>query len=219
MAIQERVVVEAVAGLPLGGNEEGLIPAFGLYLTKHFADYYNRISYGLLREFFRQAPELAEDARELLVEAGHVCAFNTFGGIMTSVEWDAVVRPMIASREDWIHGMVAVVNALGWGRWEVASLVPGERLVVRIHDGYEAAGHARDYPRAAAPCCFLASGGVGGLMNLVYQGDVTARPSFTEAYYLEVFRAPRSFRAREVRCLAMGDPCCEVVAERMSAEA
>jgi predicted hydrocarbon binding protein len=219
MAIRERVIVEAVSGLPLGGNEEGLIPAFGLYLTKHSADYYNRISFGLLHEFIRQAPDLAEDARELLVEAGHVCAFNTFGGIMTSVEWDAVVRPMIESREDWIRGMVAVVNALGWGRWEVQSIAPGERLVVRIHDSYEATGFVRDYPRAEAPRCFLAAGGVGGLMNLVYQGDVTARPTFTEAYYLEVFRDPRSFRARETRCLAMGDPYCEIVAERMTAEA
>ncbi|MFT3765198.1 MAG: hypothetical protein QM820_06735 [Minicystis sp.] len=216
MAIQERAIVEAVSGLSLAGNEEGLIPAFGLYLTKHFADYYNRISYALLGDFDRRAPELAEDARELLVEAGHVCAFNTFGGIMTSVEWDAVVRPMIETREDWVHGIVAVVNAFGWGRWEVASLAPGERLVARIHDGYEATGFIRDYPRADGPRCFLATGGVAGIMNLVYQGDVTARPSFTEAHYLEVFRDPRSFRAREVRCLAMGDPCCEIIAERMS---
>ena len=218
MAIQERVVVEAVSGLPLAGNDEGLIPAFGLYLTRHSADYYNRISYGLLYDFIRQASELADDARELLMEAGRVCAFNTFGGIMTSVEWDAVVRPMIEAREDWVHGMVAVVNAFGWGRWQVQSLTPGERLVLRIHDGYEATGFVRDYPRADAPRCFLATGGAVGLMNLVYQGDVTTRPAFTEAYYLDVFRDPRSFRGREVRCLAMGDPYCEIVAERASAE-
>ncbi|APR80004.1 Hypothetical protein A7982_05351 [Minicystis rosea] len=217
MAIREREIIEAVTGLSLAGNEEGLIPAFGLYLTKHFADYYNRISYALLGDYNRRAPELAEDARELLVEAGHVCAFNTFGGIMTSVEWDAVVAPMIETPTDWVHGIVAVVNALGWGRWQVSALAPGERLVVQIDDGYEATGHLRDYPRADGPRCFLATGGVAGIMNLVYQGDVTQRPVFDEAYYLEVFRNPRSFRAREVRCLAMGDPCCEIVAERMTA--
>jgi len=119
MAIEQRVITEAVAGLGFSGNEEGLIPAFGLYLTKHPADYYNRISYGLLGAFARENPELEEDAIALLTEAGHVCAFHTFGGIMSSVEWDAVVMPMIQSLEDWVYGMVAVVNAFGWGYYEI----------------------------------------------------------------------------------------------------
>ncbi|MCC6557795.1 MAG: 4-vinyl reductase [Polyangiaceae bacterium] len=216
MAIDERTIVLAVAGLGFSGNEEGLIPAFGLHLTRHFADYYNRISYGLLGDFVRRLPELSVDATELLVEAGHVCSFHTFGGIMMSVEWDAIVRPMIEGREDWVRGMVGVVNAFGWGRWRVASLSPGERLVLEIEDSYEAAGFARDYPMADGPRCFLATGGVAGLMNLVYQGDVTARPALTEAHYVEVFRHPRSFRAREVRCAAMGDARCEIIAERMT---
>jgi predicted hydrocarbon binding protein len=218
MAIVERAIVEAVAGLGFKGNEEGLIPAFGLHLTMHFADYYNRVSYGLLGALTRESDDVAEDGRALLTEAGHVCAFNTFGGIMTSVEWDAVVQPMIETREDWVRGMIAVVNALGWGRWEIASLHGGERIEVVLHDSYEATGYVRDYPRADSPRCFLAAGGVAGVMNLVYQGDVTARPAFTEAYYLETFRDPRSFRARETRCVAMGDPRCEIVAERMRAD-
>lgn len=215
MAIDERTIVEAVSGLGFEGNDEGLIPAFGLYLTKHFADYYNRISFGLLGAFTRESPTLADDARELLVEAGHVCAFNTFGGIMVSAEWDAVVRPMIESREDWVRGMIAVVNALGWGRWQIESLTPSEELVVRIDDSYEADGYLRDYPMADSPRCFLACGGVAGLMNLLYQGDVTQRPVFSEDFYLEVFRNPHSFRARETHCRAKGDSYCRIVARRM----
>ena len=106
MAVDVRAITEAVAGLDFKGNEEGLVPAFGLYLTSHCADYYNRVSYGLLGAFRRELPELEEDAIALLTEAGHVCAFNTFGGIMMSVEWDAVVRPMLSCREDWVHGMI-----------------------------------------------------------------------------------------------------------------
>jgi len=110
--------------------------------------------------------------------------------------------------------MVAVVNALGWGRWSVHALQGGERLVVRIADSYEATGFLRDYPGSDEPRCFLATGGVAGLMNLVYQGDVTARPVFSEEYYVEVFRDARSFRAHETLCIARGDACCEIVAER-----
>ena len=215
MAIEERVIVEAVAGMALAGNEEGLIPAFALYLTNHCADFYNRISFGVLGALVRESPELTEDAALLLTEAAHVCAFHTFGGIMASVEWDALVQPMIESREDWVFGMVAVVNALGWGRYRVAELVPGERLVVELSDGYESSGFLESYPRADGPRCFLANGGMAGLMNLVYQGDITRRPTLTEEFYREVFGHPRSFRSRERLCAAKGDSRCEFVVERM----
>lgn len=217
MAVDERAVVAAVSGLGIRGNEEGMIPAFGLYLTKHLADHYNRLSFGLVEAFLRESPELEQDAAALLVEAGQVCAFNTFGGIMLSPEWDAVVKPMIASREDWVHGMVAVINAFGWGRWSVRSLVPGESLEVRIEDGYEATGYARDYAKSSAPRCFLARGGVAGLMNLLYEGDITKRPVLDDRYYVEVFRSSRSFRAEETRCVAKGDPHCEIVGRRRGA--
>lgn len=213
MAIDERAIVEAVSGLGIAGNDEGLIPAFGLYLTRHMADYYNRISYATARRLERSG-EVSDDARLLLVEAGHVCAFNTFGGIMKSAEWDAVVKPMIASREDWILGMVAVVNAFGWGRWSVSELAPGERLAIRIEDGYEARGYLRDYGMSDRPRCYLATGGVAGLMNLLYVGDITARPELTEERYFELFRTSERFSAEEVRCLSMGHGHCEIVARR-----
>jgi len=211
MPINESAVVAAVAGLGIAGNEEGLIPAFGLYLTRHMADYYNRISFATARRIER-TPELASDARDLLVEAGHVCAFNTYGGVMLSAEWDAVVKPMIETREDWVRGMVAIVNAFGWGRWKVASLEPNASLTIQISQSYEASGWLRDYPRSATPRCYLASGGVAGLMNLLYVGDITARPTLSEDYYVKLFRGPRRFIAEETSCIAMGHAHCEITA-------
>ena len=58
----------------------------------------------------------------LLVEAGYRCAFHTFGGIMSSAEWDAVIKPQCEDWKDWVHGMVATINALGWGVYRVAEL-------------------------------------------------------------------------------------------------
>lgn len=213
MAIDERAIIEAVSRLGIDGNDEGLIPAFGLYLTRHMADYYNRISFATARRL-EKAGEISDDARLLLIEAGHVCAFNTFGGIMKSTEWEAVIRPMIEAREDWIRGMVAVVNAFGWGRWEIAELVPGERLSIRIHDAYEACGYLRDYGTSDRPRCYLATGGVAGLMNLLYVGDITAGPDLTEESYFALFRGSERFSAEEIRCRSMGHPHCEIVAGR-----
>ncbi len=218
MAIDEQTIITAVSGLGIAGNDEGLIPAFGLYLTKHLADFYNRISFATVRRLER-TPELVEDGRDLLTEAGHVCAFNTFGGIMKSAEWDAVVRPMIETREDWIRGMVAVVNSFGWGRWRISELVPDKRLCITIDDSYEAMGWVRDYAQSEHPRCYLATGGVAGLMNLLYVGDITAAPALTESYYKRLFRGTARFLATELRCRAQGAPHCEFVAERVSTTA
>jgi len=214
MAINERKIIEAVAGLGITGNDEGLIPAFGLYLTQHMADYYNRISFATARRLER-TPELVDDARTLLVEAGHGCAFNTFGGIMRSAEWDAVVRPMLETREDWIYGMAAVVNAFGWGRWAVRDLVPNQRLVVSIDESYEAEGWLRDYPKSDRPRCYLANGGVAGLMNLLYVGDITTGPDLNDAYYKQLFRGNDRFTSTEILCRTKGDPMCLFIAQRL----
>ncbi len=214
MAIDEKTIIEAVSGLGIAGDEEGMIPAFGLYLTRHMADYYNRISYAAARKM--AGTGLEDDARYLLMEAGHVCAFNTFGGIMKSAEWEAVVKPMIETREDWILGMTAIVNAFGWGRWKVEELVPGESLRISIRDSYEATGWLRDYPESDVPRCYLACGGVAGLMNLLYVGDITAGPELNEANYVELFKGGERFEAEETSCIACGHDHCEFVAKRVS---
>lgn len=211
--VDEAAVIEAVAGLDLTGNDDGLIPAFGLYLTRNYADFYNKVSFRFRR---RVAEELSsqEIADELLVETGHRCGFHTFGGIMTSPEWDAVVGPMLESSADWIHGIVAVINALGWGIWRVAELVPGERLVIRVYDCYESIGYRRWFGRAETPVEFLVQGGAAALMNLVYYGDIATRDGVEKSLYSELFEGRGGFDAELTRSVATGDDVVEVVVTR-----
>jgi hypothetical protein len=218
MAVDNDAIVSAVSGLPLRGNEEGLIPGFGLYLTRHFAGFYNRVSYAYLHRAEATSVSAAQKARDALVEAGHICAFNTFGGIMLSQEWEAVVMPMIENREDWVRGIVGVVNALGWGVWTVSALVGGERLEVTIANSYESHGYLHDYGRReSGGVCLLAQGGVAGIMNLLYHGDITTRPALDTAYYQRLFSGSGRFIAREVACRASGASECRFVATRAEA--
>ena len=60
-----------------------------------------KISFKILDELVNKAgDEGKEIGRELFLEAGHVCAFNTFGGIMESAEWYGLIMPMIKNKED-----------------------------------------------------------------------------------------------------------------------
>ncbi|MFC7059825.1 hypothetical protein [Halovenus salina] len=212
-AIDEAEVIEAVQGLDITGNEEGLIPAFGVNLTAGYGEYYNKSCFRFANTVVDEMGDI-DVARDMLLEAGHICGFNTMGGIMTSPEWDAVVKPMIESREDWIHGIVACINALGWGTWRVEELVPDERFVVRIHNPYESVDHERWFGAADYPVDFTATGVANALMNLVYYGDITDDPTLNDDDYYELFVDKGGFEAEQTACAAMGDDYSEVVVTR-----
>lgn len=198
-------VFDAVSGMPLVGNADGIIQAFGVYLTRHYANYYNRVSFEFLHRLVaRFGDEGFAVAANLLVEAGHVCAFHTFGGIMQSTEWDALIRPSLKTPEDWVIGMVAVINALGWGRWQVTEVSRGEATFV-LHDDYESVGYLAMYGKSSKPVSFLAEGGVLGVMNLVYEGNIAQRPALTPAYYDALFKRSCRYRGQVLTSRAMGD--------------
>lgn len=216
-AVNEAAIIQACAGLPLAGDLEGRVNAFGVSLTRHYANYYNLLSYRFDRAMFETAGEVAALAARLeLIEAGRVCAFNTFGGIMESAEWEALVRPQCKTPEDWVYGMVAVVNALGWGRWSIADLRPGERLEMVVDGSYESNGYLASFEAPSdSPRCYLVTGGVAGLMNLIYNADISQRPDLTPDFYQQTFQSAGVFVSREVECRAQGAKACRVVAERL----
>jgi hypothetical protein len=200
---------EALIQMPIEGSaQDGLIDAFGVLLTRHYANYYCSISYSFLKLFMEKMGENGhQTAATLLVEAGHICAFNTFGGVMQSNEWNAMIKPSIQNQEDWVHGMTAVVNAFGWGFWEIVELDPGKKLVMKISNGYEANAYLKAHQRAEFPVSFLATGGVAGLMNLVYVLDLPNKAPLTldDAVYKQINKDAHYFTARQLKCRAMGD--------------
>jgi hypothetical protein len=199
----------ALTSMSLEGNEvNGMIDAFGVFLTRHYANYYCNISYRFLRLFEKQmGNDGLSIAIDLLTEAGHVCGFNTFGGIMQSNEWNALVKPMLKTKEDWIHGIVAVVNTFGWGFWEIVELVPNEKVAIKIIGGYEANSFLRSFGKSDFPVSFLASGGVAGLMDIVYTLDLPniAPITLDENVYNTISKNPKSFKAKQTKCRSLGD--------------
>lgn len=184
-----------------------MIEAFGVLLTRMYGNYYTLISYRFLELFKNYAgPEGESIVSHLLTEAGHVCAFNTFGGIMQSNEWNGLIRPMIKTKEDWVYGIVAVINALGWGIWEVVELVPNEKLVLKITGSYESNMYLKAYGVSEQPISYFALGGTAGIMNLIYNTEITESViSFDEEQYDKTFKTVNTFTTKQIKCRAMGD--------------
>ncbi|MEM7183640.1 MAG: 4-vinyl reductase [Spirochaetota bacterium] len=212
--LDEKGITETIRGLELIGNADGLIPAFGVYLTRHFANYYNYISYEMVRYITQETGE-PDLARDLLIEAGHGCAFNTFGGIMKSDEWAGMIEPNCKTKEDWASGIIAVANAFGWGYWAIQELLPGESMKLAVDGSYESNGYLGAYGQSDSPIGFLLTGGAAGLMNLLYHGDITEKPELNAEYYDSLFSSDKSFIGTQTHCRAKGDTLCEVSVNRL----
>jgi hypothetical protein len=209
--LDQAAVDEAVARLQLVGNEEGLIPRFGVMLTQHFAHFYNRLSFEFLRRMGDSGMRIAGE--HLLLDAGYRCAFHTFGGVFLSPEWESLMSPVVASKSDAAHAMASIASTLGWGRWRLME-VNERRAVMRVYDDYESLGYRSMYGQATRPVSFLAAGGLGGLMNLLYLGDILSGPELDSAYFEKVFEHPEAFTVHQTQSIAMGHGFSEIVAER-----
>lgn len=209
--VDESAILAALGTLDFSGNEEGLLPRFGVMLTNHLGNFYNRISFEFVKRM--GASGLLEAAEMLLVEAGYRCAFHTFGGIMSSPEWDAVIKPSCQGWKDWVHGMVATINALGWGVYRVAEL-EDNKLVLRIYDDYESCGFKGMYGDADRPVSYLAQGGAAGIMNLIKVGNIEGKPTLDFDFYCEVFENDARYEATQTKSIASGDEYTEIVVSR-----
>jgi len=172
--IDSGAIIDALVGMPIHGNTEGLIPAFGVYLASTPADFYNRICLDFVEAMSKIG--LGKNARKLLVYDAETCAMNTFRGIMSSPEWEGLVAPMVKEYDDNLFGIVSVSNALGWGNWHVTAHKSGTTARIESFNGYEAIGHLEYAGAATQPSCLMLTGVAAGIMELVYsKGSVQDR--------------------------------------------
>ncbi len=197
MAIDVSKIIHAVMEGSKIRESKGIIPLFGVYLSLFSVYYYNRLSFNF--EIKMGKPREAE-AKALLIKAAQECGYATFQGIRDSWEWQQVVAPMVESKEDQILGFVAVAVAFGWGDLAVEELVPGEKLVIRANDSYEARGYLEQYGPAKSEKCYMLRGVAGAFMDLIYGSD------YPDGLY--------AFSAIENCCRAKGDTCCEFIARK-----
>ncbi|HFU76442.1 MAG TPA: hypothetical protein ENK66_09375 [Arcobacter sp.] len=209
----EEVITNAFLGAHarMVGNEEGLIPAFGVYVVRNQSDYVNRLQF----EFVREMTKIAGDygvtlAGELLIEAGHACGFFTYGGIMTSNEWNTAVKPYLKTKEDWIKALASLVNTMGWG-YHTAVELSEERAVFRNYNDFEDLSYIRMYGKSVYPVHWANSGGFTGLMQLVYNTDlVNGEKIETEEGFRYMRRSTIAYKTRMRKSIACGDDYLEV---------
>jgi hypothetical protein len=197
------------------GDERGLLQAFGLFMALNASTYYNRTGYEAYRHLMMNTPRSVPVLKALLRESGHVCVFNTFGGILTSPEWEGLVGPLRGGVEEIISGCMAIARAAGFGHWVIEDLVPSRRLVLRTPSSYEAVYYRAREGRSQEGACFFHQGATLAVMQLAHRVPWTKRPELTPDFYSELFGAGLPWSVEETHCVSKGDAFCEFVVTKI----
>lgn len=197
--IDRNAIIQAVSSLPVYGNNEGLIPAFNVYLANMPQDIYNLMTINFIAQM--DSLGLKQEAIDLLVEDAETCALNTFQGIWRSDEWAALIKPMIKENTDNLFGLVAVANALGWGKILVKEHTEANTLELISNNGYEAVGAFEHSKNQCSNSCYMLTGVSKGLMELIYEeGEISTRYG--------------KYQSSETSCIANEEKCCHIKSKK-----
>jgi hypothetical protein len=218
--IQEETVAQLTRGLKeflsnVAGDERGLIQAFGVFVTTTPSSLYNRMSYDMLATLRREHPSFVTVSASLLREAGRLCGFNTFGGIIGSPEWEALTgttdRDMLTVA---LHSCT-IARGLGFGHWSVSDYEEGKMIAFQAPSTYESPYFKLRHGQSDNPMCYLFEGACEAAAQLGHAVDWSEQPAFTPAFYEDVFAPSNNpWRAEQTRCVCKGDGRCEVVVTR-----
>jgi hypothetical protein len=203
VAVDRRRIIEALSQVKVSPSEQGLIPAFNVFVNQLPAALWNRFAERLTH---RVGPDLLPAAEHLLVNAAHDCGYHTGYGIITSEEWKSVVAPMVEKgAEDVLHGAFAVFTAWGWAKAEIVELVPSKKMVVRAYDYYEADSTA--FGATNKPSAYMIRGVCSAFMDLAYGGpyDATGKTGLN------------TFTCAQTKGIECGDDYGEFVVTRAAA--
>ena len=192
--IDREKAINDLSKIQVKGNEEGLVPAFGVLVQNLPAKFWNVFSEKILSA---AGDSLYDDAAGLLENAAAECGYHTGWGIVNSEEFKSVIGPMIEKEpEDILHGAFAVFTAWGWANAEIVELVSGEKMVVRAYDYYES--DVKDTFKPTKGFAYMIRGVCRAFMDIAY-GDSPYPDGFGK------------FKCEQTRGIELGDEYGEFV--------
>ena len=200
MSIDRNRAINDLSQIKVKGDDAGLIPAFGVLINQLPGHFWNLFSTKILTA---AGADLYDDAAGLLENAGAECGYHTGWGIINSEEFKAVVSPMIKQEtalQDTLDGAYAVFSAFGWAKAEIVELIPGEKMVVRAYDYYEA--DVKDGFKPEKPFAYMVKGVSRAFMDIAYG----------KAPYPDGFG---TFKSVQTKGIELGDSYGEFVITKM----
>ncbi|MBN1191754.1 MAG: hypothetical protein JXA46_18530 [Dehalococcoidales bacterium] len=196
MAIDRKKIIDQMSQIEILPDDNGIIEGYNVLVTQFPTGFWNSFAERLTT---RVSEDMLQATEYLFYNAAHECGYHTGYGIITSDEWNAVVKPMMEKTpEDILYGAYAVFTAWGWADSEIVELVPGERMVVRAYDYYES--DIVKYGSSQKMSAYMIAGVSAAFMELGYSGsyDPKGKPI-------------GSYECKQVKGMECGDSYAEFV--------
>jgi len=192
--IDRKKAIEQLSKIKVKGNQDGLIPAFNVLVNFLPIYFWNTFSEKLLKKAKNDESKYAEIEHGLELAAAE-CGYHTGYGIITSMEFESIIGPMIQKKpDDILHGAYAVFTAWGWAEAEIVELSPSKK-VIRAYDYYEA--DISDTFIVKKPFAYMIKGVSRAFMDLAYG----------EAYP----KGLGTFKCEQTKAIELGDSYGEFV--------
>lgn len=206
-AINYEDILEAFTTIELEGDEEtGMIQAFGSTITRHYSNYYSLVSVRILMALEKKYKrDGVIKAKSIVIQSAQMSAFHLIGSLISSKEWKNHIAKSVNTTEDQLHGILAFINTLGWGKWEVERFNPSGKSTFNITGSSESNGFLKMVGRTKAPICFFLEGMVTGIMNMVYNNRLVADMSLDENQYNTIFKSDSKFVVVDAKTRMMGE--------------
>lgn len=189
-----------------GDNETGIMNAFGSNITRHYSNYYSLICVRVLMELEKKYKrEGVAKAKAIMIQSALMSAFHLIGNLISSKEWKDIINPGVNSTDDQLHGILAFINTLGWGKWEVERFNPSGKTTFNITGSSESNAFLKMVGKTKAPICFFLEGMVTGIMNMVYNTRLTPETTLNEDLFNTVFKADNRYVVVEAKTRMMGE--------------
>lgn len=164
MAVMRDKVVQALAGLTVQGDEDGLMPFFNVFINQLPVMFWNTFTERILDA----APmEKRSQIEKELVRCSYECGYHTGYGIITSDEFKEVVHPMVTDgAKDILRGAYAIFTAWGWAKSGISRIREKESMTIRATDYYESDSASSGEKRA-----FMIRGVSAAFFELAYADE------------------------------------------------
>jgi hypothetical protein len=214
--LDEERIEQIAAGLKdftasVDSDERGLIQAFGVFVSRNSANYYNQIAFEAVNELEKIDPSLGETGEELLREAGRQCGFNTYGGILTSPEWESMVGAPTSNPQEIAGSCMAISRALGFGHWTLHEFKEDERIVIRTPATYETGYYRANYGMSEHSRSYILHGAAIAVAHLAHGIDWDDDPTISSERYNELIAGNTDWQWEAPNCHSCGDDFTEII--------
>ena len=212
-AIMDSILGDTVESI----EDTGLIEKYGGNVTRHYANYSNLVCLRVLIELEKNYKrEGLAKAKSIVIKSSQMSAFHLIGNLVGSKEWEQHISPTVNSTEDQLHGILAFINTLGWGKWEAEELNSSARTTFSIVSSTESNAFLKMVGKTKAPVCFFIEGMVGAIMNMVYNTKLTPNMELNKELFESIFKADNRYVVVEAKTRMMGEESDRFVVERKS---